>query len=259
MNKKITFLTKIIIINFYLYSVNLAAETVILPLKKPILDAKTKAQKLSKNIIKPKPKPQKKINQKEKVVKSFIEPSAKPKKGKKKEKINTEIVEKETIKRKIDFLIPKAKPLVVKKDVNKNKKTSKYYKKRDFDLAKKSIRAFEKGQWSTAISLSKKARDKSIYNFIQWKHLLTSGNQATFYDYLVFIKKNENYPRIGRLKYLAEHKLSTDKISPKKIINSFNLSEPLSGFGKMMLGESLIMKGEVDKGISLIKSSLSVL
>ena len=42
----------------------------------------------------------------------------------------------------------------------------------------------EKSQWSTALSQSKKAKDKSIYNFIQWRHLLTTGNQASFYDYL---------------------------------------------------------------------------
>ena len=81
----------------------------------------------------------------------------------------------------------------------------------------------EKRQWTVQhLSLSKKAKDKSIYNFIQWRHLLTTGNQASFYDYLRFIKRNENYPRIGRIRYLAEHKLSTDKISPKKIIDWFN-------------------------------------
>ena len=74
-----------------------------------------------------------------------------------------------------------------------------------------------------SIILSKKAKDKSIYNFIQWRHLLTKGNQASFYDYMTFIKDNENYPRINRIKYLAEHKLSTDKISPKKIIDWFGI------------------------------------
>ena len=34
----------------------------------------------------------------------------------------------------------------------------------------------------------KKAKDKSIYNFIQWRHLLTTGNQASFYDYIHLLK-----------------------------------------------------------------------
>ena len=37
--------------------------------------------------------------------------------------------------------------------------------------------------------------------------LLTKGNKASYYEYKTFIDKNENYPRIGRVKYLAEHKL----------------------------------------------------
>ena len=83
--------------------------------------------------------------------------------------------------------------------------------------------------------------------------LLTKGNKATYYEYKTFIDANENYPRIGRIKYLAEHKLSTDKVSPKKIINWFGTNEPLSGFGKMILGESLILEGNNQKGISLLK------
>ena len=83
--------------------------------------------------------------------------------------------------------------------------------------------------------------------------MLTTGNQANFYDYLKFIKNNENYPRIGRIRYLAEHKLSTDKISPNKIIGWFNSEEPLSGYGKLILGESLILIGDITKGTSLIK------
>ena len=56
----------------------------------------------------------------------------------------------------------------------------------------------------------------------------------------ILLKKIPNYPRIGRIKYLAEHKLVSDKISHNQIINWFDGQEPLSGFGKMMLGESLI-------------------
>ena len=260
MNKIIFFLTKIITIYLFYNIAYLAAESIIIPLKKPILDDAVKVQKISKNIIKPKPKPNKKLKKIQKLTESTLVPQSKPK-----EKLEGEIVKKEIIKEKIEikvfkksekkitFLIPKTKPMVVKKEIIQIQKKSKYYKKKDFELAKRSIRAFEKGQWSTALSLSKKARDKSIYNFIQWKHLLTTGNQATFYDYQSFIEKNENYPRISRLQYLAEHKLSTEKISPKKIINWFNNNDPLSGYGKLILGESHIHSGNVEKGIQLIK------
>ena len=205
-----------------------AAEISIIPLKKPILDEEVKRQKISQGILKPKPKP-----------------------SQKKEEVKIVTVKKN--KKKINFLIPKSKPLIVKSEKSVVQKRSKYYSQKDYDIAKKSIQAMEKSQWTTALKNSKNAKDKSIYNFIQWRHLLTTGNQATFYDYITFIQNNKDYPRISRIKYLAEQKLSTDKISPKKIINWFGVDEPLSGYGMLVLGESFIQTGDNEKGIALIK------
>ena len=130
-------------------------------------------------------------------------------------------IQEKTIEKKIkkfDSIIPKNKPLkVIKSSVTKKTK-SKFYTQRDFIIAKQSIKAIEKRQWSSALSLSKKAKDKSIYNFIQWRHLLTTGNQATFYDYLSFIKNNEDYPRINRVRYLAEHKFLLTVYLQRKLL-----------------------------------------
>ena len=205
-----------------------SADILIIPLKKPALNKEIQNKKISQGILKPKSKPSKKV-----------------------EKIEAIIVKKEV--KKINFLIPKSKPLVVKKIKSTVKAKSKYYSQKDYAIAKKSIIAMEKREWSTALSASKRAKDRSIHNFITWRHLLTTGNQASFYDYLAFIKNNENYPRINRVRYLAEHKLSTNKISPKKIITWFDANEPLSGYGKLILGESFIQTGDIKKGISLIK------
>ena len=228
MPRKIFFLTKVLLLTLIFAGNLFATEISIIPLKKPILSEETKTAKISQGILRPKAKPSEKV-----------------------EKSKNIIVKKN--KKKINFLIPKSKPLVVKKESSKIKTLSKYYGQKDFSIAKKSIQAMQKGQWSIALSTSKKAKDKSIHNFVQWKHLLTTGNQASFYDYLTFIKRNENYPRISRIRYLAEHKLSTDKISPNKIINWFNSTEPLSGYGKLILGESFILTGNILKGTSLIK------
>ena len=205
-----------------------AAEISIIPVKKPILNEEVKREKISQGILKPKPKP-----------------------SQKKEEIKIITVKKN--KKEINFLIPKSKPLIVKSEKSVVQKSSKYYSQKDYDIAKKSIQSMEKGQWTTALKNSKNAKDKSIYNFIQWRHLLTTGNQATFYDYMTFIQNNKDYPRISRIKYLAEQKLSTDKISPKKIINWFGVNEPLSGYGMLVLGESFIQTGDSEKGIALIK------
>ena len=198
MVKKITFLAKIITLILIGFNFTYAADLEIVPLKKPILKKEIKEEKISKNIIKPKEKPKQKIVPKEKIEKKKI------------------------TKSKIDgIIVPKNKPLIVKKQIKTTKTKSKYFRQRDFQLAKKAIKQMEERKWSSALSVSKKARDKSIYNFIQWRHLLTEGNKATFHDYQLFIRTNKNYPRINRLNYLAEHKLSTNRIPPKRILNWF--------------------------------------
>ena len=228
MPRKIIFFIKSLLLSLVIIGNVFAAEISIIPLKKPILNEEVKREKISQGILKPKPKP-----------------------SQKKEEI--EIITVKKNKKEINFLIPKSKPLIVKNEKSVVQKSSKYYSQKDYDIAKKSIQSMEKGQWTTALKNSKNAKDKSIYNFIQWRHLLTTGNQATFYDYMTFIQNNKHYPRISRIKYLAEQKLSTDKISPKKIINWFGVDEPLSGYGMLVLGESFIQTGDNEKGIALIK------
>jgi soluble lytic murein transglycosylase len=211
---------------------NLSAEILtLIPLKKPTLSNEEFSEKISKNILKPIKKPKK--NKKIVVIeKKISEPSK---------------------KNKLSFKIPKKKPTITGINTSKSVKISKYYNKKDFGIAKKAISEMQKSKWVTSLNIAKKAKDKSIYNFIQWNHLLTSGNQASFYDYKVFIDQNTQYPRLDRLRYLAEHKLSTSKVSPKKIINWFAGKDPLSGYGKMILGESFVLSGEKTKGNNLIK------
>ena len=230
MLKKILFLG--LVTSILMFSNNLFAEIQTnIPLKKPFLNSK-EIQK--KNTI------------------NFSKPLQKPSKNKKKE-IKEKIIAKETIKKQLNFKIPQKKPSYALKNLNSNIKISKYYNKRDFSIAKTAISEMQKGKWKSALKTARKAKDQSIYNFVNWRYLLTSGNQASFYNYQIFIQNNNNYPRIDRLKYLAEHKLSTKVVSPKKIINWFNDNSPLSGFGKMILGESFVLNGEKEKGINLIK------
>ena len=206
---------------------------IILPKKKPQLSDEVMQKKIIKGILVP---PKKPILKEIITVEEKIQPKAKTKIS----KINGEI-------------IPKSKPLVVKKQKSKIAKKSKFYSARDFNYAKQAIQLMEKSKWDNAEKIAKKARDKSIYNFIQWKHLITTGNRASFVDYRQFLERNKDYPRIGRIRYLAEHKLSTKILSPKNIIKYFEKNRPLSGYGKIILGESLISIGNIEKGIKLIK------
>ena len=231
MFKKLLFFISLFV---FLIPINLSFSEIV-PLKKPSQTKVEKEKKLLIDVLKPLPKP---------IAKKII---------KKEEKKPEEIVPKKD--KKITFILPKKKPLIAgtKQKKTVTSKKSKYYSKKDFALAKKAISEMKQAKWPNALKTAKKAKDKSIYNFIQWRHLLTKGNKASFYDYKNFIDKNNDYPRIGRVKYLAEHKLTTDTIAPKKIIDWFDENESLSGFGKMILGESFILTGDTQKGTLLIK------
>ena len=151
------------------------------------------------------------------------------------------------------LIFPRKKPNIYKKPIKKVTSRSMYFSKSDFKLAKKIFFEIEKKRWSDAIKLAKSSTNRSIYNLVQWLYLLEPNNRAGFYQYINFINLHPNFPRLGRLRYLAEHKITNNTIKEKRIIPWFNEKEPLSGYGKLMLGQSYLMEGEVEKGISLIK------
>ena len=176
-------------------------------MKKPVLSIKEKKQKLLIDVLKPLQKPSTK-----KVIKNH------------QKQPNYKKVTKQ--KNNLGIILPKKKPLIAGLKKDDPVKKSKYYSKKDFALAKKALNEMKQAKWTSALKTSKRARDKSIYNFIQWRHLLTKGNKASYYEYKAFIDANEDYPRIGRIKYLAEHKLSTDTVSPKKTVSYTHLTLP---------------------------------
>ena len=223
----------IITIIFFLASIQLTfSKELILPPSKPAL---------SNELIK------------KKITNDFIIPQKKPiKKEKKITKISTKTKENRILKIN-GIIIPKNKPLIVKKQRTRTIRKSNYYSDRDISYARQAIRFMEKGNWRDAKKAAKKSRAKSVYDFIEWRHLLTTGNKATFIDYKLFIERVKKYPRLDRIKYLAEHKISTNNLTPNQIINWFNVHEPLSGFGELILGESLISIGKKNEGITLIK------
>ena len=226
MKKKLLKFTTIFLIFFNVSYFVYANEKIILPEKKPTVNKAQTSSKVANYLI-PLKKPTLKIEKtKKKEAKKLI--------------IDGEI-------------IPLNKPLVVKKEKPVRAKKSKYYSKKDYEIAKIAIRSMEQRKWSSAEKTAKKAKDKSIYNFVRWKHLLTTGNQLVFYEYKRFIELYPKYPRINRIKYLAEHKMSVRDLSPNFIIDWFKKSPPLSGFGKIILGQAKILKDQSVEGSRLIK------
>jgi soluble lytic murein transglycosylase len=165
-----------------------------------------------------------------------------------------QIITKQIIKLNNSFLYPSKKPLIYSSVSVKTQAKSKILKEKDYNLAKNIFVLIKKKKWNSALVQTKKVKDKEFKNLVTWLYLKQQGNQATFSDYQEFISKNSDYPRIGRLRYMAEHKIILENTSPKSIINWFGDSEPLSGTGKIKLGEAYLKIKETETGSAFIKS-----
>jgi soluble lytic murein transglycosylase len=207
----------------FLVSQVVAAE-IILPKSKPIIDQKTKITTTKKKEIYPEQKPQ--------LIKKKTEIT----------KTKDEII-----------IFPPKKPLAFKKKTVRSIYKSKLVSQKDFKITKAAFKALEKRKWLTAIKIAKKAKDKTIFKLIYWLYLKEPSNVATFYDYVTFINLNPQYPRISRLKYLAEHKINLNTIPHDFIIKWLGGKDPLSSFGKIKLGEIYIKQKNFEKGSQLIK------
>jgi len=146
-------------------------------------------------------------------------------------------------------IVPRKKPLLL----GYTKKYSSVLKDKDFSLARKSFSYIKRRSWKSAIGTANKSSDILLPKIVTWMYLKEENNSATFEDYKKFIDKNKNWPRISRLRYLAEHKIDYKKLSAREVINFFKNEEPTSGYGLMRLGEAYIITGNTTKGIPLIK------
>jgi len=209
----------------------------ILPLSKPFVDDETKKKVSKSKEIYPQIKPSlKKEN------KSILKTE------------DSNNISDNPIDLKEEVVIyPLKKPILVEKEITKIVEKSKILSKRDFQIAKSIFKSIDKKKWQTALKLSKNAKDKSLFNLVSYLYLIKPNNGASFYDYKLFIDSNPNYPRISRLKYLAEHKINLRTNSPRSIIKWFDGNEPLSNFGKIKLGEIYILQKDFEKGSRYLK------
>ncbi len=173
---------------FAIFSSPSSAADRILPIPKPTVEEEVKKATAKKKEIYPKKKPLTKKEEKE------IEQAQ-------------EVVESIDEEKELSFIYPKKKPVIVQaqKKVEKPVHKSEILSKKDFKIAIAAFKSIEKKKWKTALKLSKKARDKTLYKLVNYLYLIKTSNAASFYDYSTFINSNPNYPRINRLKYLSSY------------------------------------------------------
>ena len=152
-------------------------------------------------------------------------------------------------------IIPKIKPSDFKNfsPEQKGPLETKTLSDRDFEITKVVFDYVDRKQWKLALSDAQKIQDKTIYTLVNWMYLIEPQSGASFDEYQTFIKNHKDWPRINRIKYLAEHKINFDNNSPSSIIEYFSNNPPLSGFGRLRLAEAFLENNQTEKARNLVK------
>ena len=219
----------------------------LLPQKKPSIFKKTNKElqsSINKNLPVPKPRLEKKD---EKITKKAEEKKSSLSQTKDKEIKDTIIKSSDT------FIFPQKKPVTYKVS-SKEIDTSKVLNRKDFERAKETIKFIKAKKWNSALKSAQKVKDSEFRKLVTWMHLKTTRNGASFNEYKKFIEQNDYYPRINRIRYLAEEKIYLRNNSPTSIINWFEKYPPLGGLGKIKLAEAYLEQGKTDKVKELIKA-----
>ncbi|MBD1138069.1 lytic transglycosylase domain-containing protein [Pelagibacterales bacterium SAG-MED41] len=229
----------VIITLFLLSGHSYSEEQFLFPKKKPSIFKKvenTKKVDYSKNLPQRKP-----LIKKKEDVEKLKEVRQKEVKDKKK-----------IITQKSSFIYPQKKPAVYKASIEETTESS-ILNKKDFARAKETIKFIKDKKWNSALKSASKVKDNEFRNLITWMYLKTTRNGASFSEYKNFIEQNNDYPRINRIRFLAEEKIYLRNNSPTSIINWFNKYPPLGGIGKIKLAEAYLEKGQTEKVRELIK------
>ena len=213
----------------------------ILPVKKPSV-----FKKIEKSITS---KITNELPQKKPILQSTV---TKQKPVEEKKEIKEKKIEKEIIKVKTAFIFPQKKPSTYKAP-SKEAAKSTILNTKDFARAKETIKFIKSKKWNSALKSAEKIKDREFRTLVEWMYLKTTGNSASFNDYKKFIERNSDYPRINRIKYLAEQKIYLKNSSPTAIINWFQKNPPLGGLGKIKLAEAYLEQGNFTEVEKLIK------
>lgn len=122
----------------------------------------------------------------------------------------------------------------------------------DHDLYSRAFDAGDRGDWIGAKGLAAQGHDATANKLIQWKYLLDKNSGASFAEISGFLLNNPDWPARETLYARAEKAISPNT-TPQAIVAFFGSRDPVTGLGKVRLGEALIATGSATRGKALIQ------
>jgi soluble lytic murein transglycosylase len=129
-----------------------------------------------------------------------------------------------------------------------------YLSAADHDLYTRAFDAADRGDWIDARALAGQGRDPMARRLIDWRYLLDKNSGASFGEIDAFLKANPDWPARDTLYARAEAALDLN-MTPAQVIAWFGGRTPVSGMGKVRLGEAQVATGKITAGRDLIRDA----
>ncbi len=114
--------------------------------------------------------------------------------------------------------------------------------------------AAEAGRWDRANGLAVRGNYPSLTKLLTWMRLSEGRPLPSFDEIAAFIAVNPDWPGMNNLRRRAEAAMS-DAIDPTRAIRWFTAHPPLSGVGKMRLGEAHRAMGDDEAAARLLRDA----
>ena len=124
----------------------------------------------------------------------------------------------------------------------------------DHTLYTNAFDAADRGDWIAAKGLADQGHDPIARRLIQWRYVLDKDSCATFGEIDAFLKANPDWPLRDVLFARAEAAMDP-AMNPRAIVAWFGDRKPVSGIGKVRLGEAMIATGSGSAGQQLIRDA----
>ncbi|TNE37251.1 MAG: lytic transglycosylase domain-containing protein [Alphaproteobacteria bacterium] len=124
---------------------------------------------------------------------------------------------------------------------------SPYVDNHDYLALEAAYKAFDQRNWKAVRIHRDNIGDEVGQDLLTWKILTTKSTDATFDEILSFAEKRSTWPKMDGLLARAEEVIPKD-MKPEQIIAWFAGQEPVTGEGKIRLGEAFLATGQDDYG-----------
>jgi soluble lytic murein transglycosylase len=125
----------------------------------------------------------------------------------------------------------------------------------DVAAVRRAIEMVRNRKQSQANDIRQTIADPVAKKLVEWVVLRSDDAGATFARFAAFIAANPAWPSIVTLRRKAEAMAFQERPDPATVRNYFSQWPPLSARGKLALARALIMQGERDKGVDLVRET----